>query len=622
MRLVALVKQTPRFETMTLGADGRLLRDGLPLEMSAYCRRAVAQAVALVAAHGGDVTFLTMGPPSARDVLREALTYADDHGVEARGLQLCDQAFAGSDTLATARALGAAIGQVAADGPVDLVLCGRNSVDADTGQVGPELAQLLGLPFLTGVKQVRLDVQDDGGVILHAGCELDDVWEDATVRLPAVVSTAERLIDPCKITDETLWIAADDARLDVVGAGRLGPGPWGQAGSPTRVGEIRVESSERAGRIVDGSLDTQLDALMALLAERGLLTGAALAGGFGIDLAGPAVVPSSDRDDLGGPVVAVVLEPGRERLGRELAAAAAGLASTIGGSVAVLGVGLGDDDADAWGGFGADRIVALEVVDPDAAPEHLPEEDVATAVSSWASTATPWAVLVGGTPWGREVAARAAASLGAGLTGDAVGLEVDAVGRLVAWKPAFGGALLAAIHCTSAVQMATVRLGVLALPEPRVAGPAVVEVHTFIPQSRVVVERRHREDDANRLAEARRVVGVGQGVDPGRYGELDGLLELLGAELAATRKVTDAGWLPHARQVGITAHAIAPDLYLALGTSGKYNHMVGVRAAGTVVAVNPDPTAPVFGFADLGLVASWDEVVPELERRIRAARTP
>src|SRR5690349_3084592 len=114
LRIAALVKQIPAFEAMTLGTDGRLVRDGLELEMSAYCRRAVAQAVALAAEHGGTVTVLTLGPPSAEDCLREAVAWASDRDVDATGVLVSDPAFAGSDTLATARALAAAIDRLGA----------------------------------------------------------------------------------------------------------------------------------------------------------------------------------------------------------------------------------------------------------------------------------------------------------------------------------------------------------------------------------------------------------------------------------------------------------------------------------------------------------------------------
>src|SRR5581483_3457115 len=101
----------------------------------------------------GSCTVITLGPPSAEDVLREAIAWGADDGI-----LICDPAFAGSDTLATARALAAAVERA---GPFDLVFAGRNSVDGDTGQVGPEVAALLDLPFATGVRQLEL-IGEDG----------------------------------------------------------------------------------------------------------------------------------------------------------------------------------------------------------------------------------------------------------------------------------------------------------------------------------------------------------------------------------------------------------------------------------------------------------------------------
>src|SRR5204862_5117573 len=140
---------------------------------------------------------LTLGPPSAEDCLREAIAWASDRDVVATGVLVSDPAFAGSDTLATARALAAAVGKL---GGFDLVLAGRNSVDADTGQVGPELAELLDLPFLGGVRKLTISTPGPGGAggLLVARCEHDEGWCEAEVALPAVISCAERLIEPCK----------------------------------------------------------------------------------------------------------------------------------------------------------------------------------------------------------------------------------------------------------------------------------------------------------------------------------------------------------------------------------------------------------------------------------------
>ena len=190
---------------------------------------------------------------------------------------------------------------------------------------------------------------------------------------------------------------------------------------------------------------------------------------------------------------------------------------------------------------------------------------------------------------------------------------------LVAAKPAFAGALVADITCRSATQMVTVRPGVLPSPAApgRATSPCVRRAAGTRGRVRVLSERR--DDDVETLARAEVVIGVGTGVTPEEYGELSPLAALLGAELAATRKVTDRGWAPRARQVGITGRSIAPRLYVAVGLSGKFNHVVGVRAAGTILAVNADRGAPVFAHCDVGIVGDWHEVVPLLHGALRRA---
>jgi electron transfer flavoprotein alpha subunit len=566
LRIAVLVKQVPQFEAMELGPGGRLVREGLALELNPYCRRAVSKGVELAASTGGTATVFTLGPPAAEDVLREAIAWGADDGV-----LITDPAFAGSDTLATARALAAALQR---EGAFDLILVGRNSVDADTGQVGPEVAELLDLAFVTGVKQLDL-----GEGQLRVVCEEDDGQSERIVQLPAVVSTAERLCEPAKVDPEGRAAVPAD-RIRVVTVADLGDGPWGEEGSGTYVGEVRVLEIERTRTRLSGTVEDQVDEAVRLLVERGALTPAAP----------PLPVTATAARHAGGPVIAVAVEPGREQLTAELLVAAASLADEIEGHV----VGLSAQGAAV-------------------------EEDVARAIAEWAQAFPPWAILLPGTTWGREVGGRVAARLEAGLTGDAIALEVSRAAttgnaRLLAWKPAFGGRLVAAIYCSSPIQMATVRAGVLAVSG---TAPDVERISLAVePRGRVQVLNTTRDDDIEELATARRVVGVGMGVKPDEYAEIEPLLGVLDAQLAATRKVTDKAWLPRARQVGITGHSIAPQLYIGIGVSGKFNHSVGIRAAGTVLAVNNDPDALIFDHADIGIVGDWHEVVPRLSARL------
>ena len=255
------------------------------------------------------------------------------------------------------------------------------------------------------------------------------------VELPAVVSCAERLCDPCKIKDPEAWATVDSYHIQTVSAADLGPGPWGQEASPTTVGPVQMIDVERGRQMMTGTLDEQIEQAVAILAEKG-----ALASG---SVSEPAMVAKRSEAGSGGPAIAVLVELGRDRVTRELLGAAAELAAEIGGWVAALGPSLDDADEDL-GPWGADEQIDISGGDSSAS---LVEEDLAAAMAGWATETQPWAVLAPGTAWGREVASRMAATLGAGLTGDAVGLKVDDAGKLIAMKPAFGGWLVAEILC-------------------------------------------------------------------------------------------------------------------------------------------------------------------------------
>ena len=256
LRIASLLKQVPLAESLRL-QEGRLVRDGVAVEMNPYCRRAVAEGVTLARATGGTCTVMTLGPPGAEDVLREGIAWGAD-----AGLHCCDPAFAGSDTLATARVLAAALVPA---GPFDLVLLGLNSIDGETGQVGPELAELLGLPFASGVRHV-----EDLGPSLRLGLEHDDGTQDVEVTLPAVLSVAERLCDPCKVEPAGRAAVAPD-RLRRLSAGDLGSGPWGEAGSPTVVGATRPMEHARDLLVLDGPIDEQVRLAARELVRRGAL---------------------------------------------------------------------------------------------------------------------------------------------------------------------------------------------------------------------------------------------------------------------------------------------------------------------------------------------------------------
>lgn len=590
VQVAVLVKQVPNPESLILEATGRLRRADVALEMSAYCRRAVTKGVELAGASGGRCTVMTLGPPSGEAVLREALAWGADDAV-----LLSDPAFAGSDTLATSRVLAALL---AREGPFDLILVGRSSLDAETGQVGPQLAELVDLPFAGAVRQLDLD-RSAGRV--RVVCEQDDGGCELEVDLPAVLAVAERLCRPAKVP-EAKWAAIDPSRVRRVGADELGPGgPWGAAGSPTQVADLRATANGRAALRCSGSLDEQVTAAVAILAERGALDAGVRPPACSVPRPSARSIPTG-----AGPAICVLVEPGRVQVARELLGAGAELASAVGAEVVAV-VAEPSDARELWS-WGADLVV--EVTGAGS------EEDIAAVLGCWAEARSPEVVIAPATFWGREIASRLAVRLGAGLVADAIDLQLSADCRLVCAKPACGGSRLARIVTCSPTQIATVRPGFLPLPVPRGTAAAAVTRLEAGCRGRVRVVGRWRDDDVEALARAEVVVGVGVGVDPERYGDLRHLVDVLGAELAATRKVTDQGWMARSRQVGITGRSLAPRLYVAVGLSGKTNHTTGVRGAGTVLAINSDPDAPVFSESDVGIVGDWETVVPLLVARL------
>ena len=311
LRIAALVKQIPTFEAMALGDDGRLVREGLELEMSAYCRRAVAKGVlARRVARRVRRRWSPSARRTAEDVLREAIASAGRRRRRAGHRSRVGRLrHAGHGP-------GAGRGRAleAEAGPFDLVLVGRNSVDADTGQVPPELAQLLDLPFATGVRgsPSRPVARTNSSPTSAASWTTSGRTPRSTSRL--LLSTAERLIDPCKIKDPTVWAGVDSALVRRVRADELGEGPWGQEASPTWVGEVRLEQVDRAGIVLDGPVERQVAEAAA-----SQTTGAARPGTLSATSDAIVPEPTTANPASGGPseVVVVVLEPDRDRLGAE-----------------------------------------------------------------------------------------------------------------------------------------------------------------------------------------------------------------------------------------------------------------------------------------------------------------
>jgi electron transfer flavoprotein alpha subunit len=302
------------------------------------------------------------------------------------------------------------------------------------------------------------------------------------------------------------------------------------------------------------------------------------------------------------------------------------------GSLGVLSKAeqLGDDVAAVIAGSGvaelaagAGRYGAATVYVADdaalAAPLPQPRVDVLAHLVRDQGFDT---VLFGASVLSADVAAGLAARLGAGLNWDLVDLELRD-GQLVGKRPALQDSVFVEVGWRDEPRLALVRSGTFD-PVERGGGAEVeelaVELEDFSTKA-VMVERAHAESEGPSIEDAEVIVAGGRGLgEPAKFALLEELAKALGGAVAATRAVVDAGWYPYATQVGQTGKTVSPKLYLACGISGAIQHKVGMQSAGTIVAINKDPNAPIFEYADVGVVGDLHEIVPRLTELVRERR--
>jgi electron transfer flavoprotein alpha subunit len=218
-----------------------------------------------------------------------------------------------------------------------------------------------------------------------------------------------------------------------------------------------------------------------------------------------------------------------------------------------------------------------------------------------------------------DVAGGLVARLDAGLNWDLVDLELRE-GKLVGRRPALQDSVVAEVGWKGEPRLALVRSGTF---DPEESGgeaeveEIVVELRDFSRRA-VMLEQAHAEAEGPSIEDAEVIVAGGRGLgEPAKFSLLEDLAEALGGAVAATRAVVDAGWYPYAAQVGQTGKSVSPKLYVACGISGAIQHKVGMQSAGTIVAINKDPNAPIFEYSDLGVVGDLHEIVPKLTALVR-----
>ncbi len=253
MNIIVCIKQVP--DTTEVRIDpvtNTLVREGVPSIINPFDENAIEEALQLREKYGGEVTILTMGPPQAADALRQALAMGADKAV-----LLCDRAFAGSDTLATSYALSKAVRHL---GEYDMILCGKQAFDGDTAQVGPGLAEHLGIPQATYAIQVEVE-----GKKARVKRLLDDRFERVEMSMPCLVTVVKQINDPRHASLKGV-MKARKAEIPTLSAEEIGADPerCGLNGSPTNV--VRIFTPQRTRRAE--RLEGETPEMVATLVEK------------------------------------------------------------------------------------------------------------------------------------------------------------------------------------------------------------------------------------------------------------------------------------------------------------------------------------------------------------------
>jgi len=261
MNILVCIKQVPDTTEIKINPEtNTLIRQGVPSIVNPFDTYALEMAARLKDAAGGEITVITMGPEQAANALRECLAAGAD-----KAYLVNDAAFAGSDTLATSKILAKACEKT---GPFDIIFCGKQAIDGDTGQVGPELAEYLDMAQITNISELELS-----GAGIKGKKEFGDGYEVVEARLPAVVTVTKTLYEPRYPTIKSK-MAARRAQIDKITFAdlELEADSIGLKGSPTRVKKTFVPQAKGNGVIIQNEpADTAARKLVALLGENKLV---------------------------------------------------------------------------------------------------------------------------------------------------------------------------------------------------------------------------------------------------------------------------------------------------------------------------------------------------------------
>ena len=257
MNIIVCIKQVPNTNEVKIDPKkGTLIREGVPSIINPEDKHGLEEAIRLKGKVGGKVTVLTMGPPQAKVALKEALAMGADEAI-----LVSDRAFAGSDTLATSYVLSKAIEKI---GSFDIIFCGRQAIDGDTAQVGPQIAENLQISQVTYATKFEMN-----GEFIEIRRALEDGYSVVETKLPVLVTVLDKINKPRYPSIKGVVNAFSKSEIKVLSAAdiSLDEERLGLDGSPTKVKKTFVPTHEKMGEILDGTPEEKVSKLINILKD-------------------------------------------------------------------------------------------------------------------------------------------------------------------------------------------------------------------------------------------------------------------------------------------------------------------------------------------------------------------
>ncbi len=634
LTIISLIKQVPLPSEMRMGEDGLMDRTKAKSIINIDCSFGLEAGLQLKKQYpDARLIVCSMGPKSFENSLRTAVSMGYDEAY-----LLSDRKLGGSDTYATGLAISTMLkhlGFTKDSKEPFIILAGRQTSDGDTAHVPSQVAEKIGIPQATFVESVKAD--GAGNVI--AKRIIEGGYQILKLPIPCVISLTPTGIPPRKPSLSGA-IKARNLQITTFGIDDIGLGTEkiGINGSPTIVVKVVNIVSERPPIVMsEGHNEAALvDSLIVNLKKGGNV----LEKKEKVDkkeIEYPDFPDKDFRNGARGILTWAELTNGKiSRPSLELLTPARNLANQLGNDTKVMTLIIGKNVkpfAQTLIEHGSDEVI---IVENEKLEEYL-VMPFSSVIAQVIKERNPEIALFAATTSGRELAPRIGMKTDSGVTADCTGLEIgeyiDKKEKVIykpileSRRPTYGESKLATILGFVCPQISTARAGTFEVPVVVEGRKGIVSYFNPVLEDKdfvvEIVKTERGEGGLQNLFSADIIITGGRGTT----GDNLALIKSLAAELkkqgvnaewASSRPVVDEGVAEYARQVGQTGKTIRPKIYVAVGVSGAIQHIAGMKESEKIIAIDHNPKAHIFNYADFGIVGEYTDIVPELIERVKA----